>query len=257
MSVRLGSARSDERGKISGGSAGDQTGGEVSTQDYYTHSKGWNVLRAKESGVGDKIADCMEDACNNPHIGYDQNHRNTLYNAVKGNGFKCDTKSLANDVETDCSALVRVCVGYAGIKIGDIYTGNLKSTLLATGKFELVTCDMPDELKRGDILVTKTKGHTVVVLSNGSKVKTDKLVSSPTQKVESAKSRKKGVSKKLTTTADLHLRAGAGTTKKSIKVMKKGTKVTWYGYYTLVGSTIWYLVIADGVTGFASSKYLK
>ena len=40
MGVIIGSARIDERGKISGGAAGDQTGSEVSTQAFYVHSKG-------------------------------------------------------------------------------------------------------------------------------------------------------------------------------------------------------------------------
>lgn len=258
MAVKIGSARIDENGKIAGGKAGDQTGAELSIQDYYLHSKGWYVLRAKDAAVAEKIAKCMADACANPYIGYDQNQRNTLYNAVKNNGFKCDIENLKTKVETDCSALVRVCVGYAGIKIGDVYTGNLKDVLLATGLFILVKCDMPSELRRGDILVTKKKGHVVVVLSNGSKVNASKPASSPTQtyKVESAKSKDSVGSKVLRCTTDLHLRAGAGKTKKSIMVMKSGTKVAWYGYYTLVDGTKWYLVVCNGVTGFASSKYL-
>ena len=44
MPVYIGSARIDERGKISGGAAGDQTGKEVSYQTWYLHSKGWVVL---------------------------------------------------------------------------------------------------------------------------------------------------------------------------------------------------------------------
>ena len=46
--VYIGSARIDERGKASGGQAGDQTGKEVSTQNWYLHSKGWVVLRPKD-----------------------------------------------------------------------------------------------------------------------------------------------------------------------------------------------------------------
>ena len=40
MAVKIGSARIDERGKISGGAAGNQTGKELSTQNWYLHSKG-------------------------------------------------------------------------------------------------------------------------------------------------------------------------------------------------------------------------
>lgn len=172
MAVRIGSARIDEYGRINSGKAGDQTGGEVATQAWYLHKKGWYVLRAKDDAVAEKIAQCMEAACANSNIGYDQYQRNTLYNAVKNKGFKCDSKSLKTKVETDCSALVRVCMAYAGVKVGDFNTSSQKRTILATGKFREVSCGNSSlYLKRGDILVTKTKGHTVVVLSNGSKVK--------------------------------------------------------------------------------------
>ena len=43
--VRVGSARIDERGKAYGGRAGDQTGRELSTQKWYLHKKGWRVFR--------------------------------------------------------------------------------------------------------------------------------------------------------------------------------------------------------------------
>ena len=41
MAVIVGSARIDEKGNATGGQAGDQKSGkEVSTQNYYVHSKG-------------------------------------------------------------------------------------------------------------------------------------------------------------------------------------------------------------------------
>ena len=172
MAVRVGSARIDERGKATGGKAGDQTKGEVSTQAWYKHSKGWVVLRAKDDTVRSKIAEAMEAACANNHIGYDQSQRNTLYTAVQGKGF--DPSKVTTDVETDCSALVRVCLAYAGIQVADFSTATEKSVIEKTGKFEVITaagtCNSSTNLKRGDILVTKTKGHTVVVLDNGANV---------------------------------------------------------------------------------------
>lgn len=70
MAVKIGSARIDERGKAHGGKAGDNNGKEVSTQNWYLHSKGWRVLRAKAPSVAEKIAYCMEAACANDKIGY-------------------------------------------------------------------------------------------------------------------------------------------------------------------------------------------
>lgn len=176
--VYVGSARSDERGKINGGKAGDQTGLEVSKQKWYKHSKGWRVLRCKIPGMMDEfIAEAMESACDNNKIGYDQNQRLTLYNLIKAYNF--DPSKASTACETDCSALVRVCVLYALRKVGrntsvdDFITSNLANVLIKTGLFEELTeskyTSRSDYLMKGDILVTKTKGHTVVVLNSGDK----------------------------------------------------------------------------------------
>lgn len=171
MATKIGSARIDERGKISGGKAGDQTGNEVSTQNWYKHSKGWRVFRPVDVRQAEKIAFCMELACKSKYIGYDQNQRNTLYSALKDDGF--DISKLGKNVETDCSALVRFCCAYAGIKMSDFNTASEASALLNSKAFKELTdskyTNKSDYLRRGDVLVTKTKGHTVVVLSNGSK----------------------------------------------------------------------------------------
>ncbi len=174
MAVKVGSARIDENGKAYGGKAGDQTGKEVSTQAWYKHKKGWRVLRCTDAAKAEKIALAMQAACDNANIGYDQYQRDTLYNAAKPLGF--DPAKVDTPCETDCSALVRVCCAYAGITIGNIRTTNEAKNLLASGEFEELKgeryTDQSDYLRRGDILVTRTQGHTVVVLSNGAKAET-------------------------------------------------------------------------------------
>lgn len=82
MAVKIGSARIDENGKAHGGKAGDQTGKEVSTQNWYLNSKGWRVYRAKNPAVAEKIAQCMERACANSAIGYDQYHLSSIFASV-------------------------------------------------------------------------------------------------------------------------------------------------------------------------------
>ena len=171
MAVKIGSARIDENGRACNGRAGDQTGKEVSTQNWYLSSKGWRVYRAKNPDVAEKIARCMERACANSAIGYDQYQRNTLYKEAEKFGF--DTAKVTTPVETDCSALVRVCCAFAGI-VGlpeGFRTGNMPTNLSKTDAFTELTGSKYQEqstyLGRGDILVTKTSGHTVVVLSNG------------------------------------------------------------------------------------------
>lgn len=174
MAVKVGSARSDENKSAHSGKAGDQTGREVSTQNWYLHSKGWRVFRAKDPAKAEKIAQDMQWACDNSHIGYDQWERNSLYKVAEKVGFNCS--KVTTNCETDCSALVRVCCAYAGIMglPSDFRTGNMPSNLMKTGAFTEMTGSKyqasSDYLRRGDILVTKSSGHTVVVLSNGPKI---------------------------------------------------------------------------------------
>lgn len=167
--VYIGSARIDERGKASGGQAGDQTGKEVSTQAWYRHAKGWAVLRPKDGAKAKKIAEAMQVACDNDNIGYDQYQNQSLWNLVKDKGF--DPAKADKPCETDCARLVRVCCAYAGIMADDFYTATEATVLMRTGEFIKLTdskyTDAPDYLGAGDILVTRSKGHTAVVLSNG------------------------------------------------------------------------------------------
>lgn len=171
MAVIIGSARIDENGNAHGGKAGDQNGGkEVSTQNWYLHSKCWYVLRAKSAEVQKKIGDAMLAACANGDIGYDQYQRDTLYNDVKAAGF--DPEKTTKPVECDCSSLVRVCVNYAGIPAPNFRTATEVSVLMATGEFVKFSddkhCKKSANLLYGDILVTRSSGHTVVVLSDGT-----------------------------------------------------------------------------------------
>lgn len=164
MGIVFGSARIDENGNIAGGAAGDQSGNEVSAQAYYMHSKGWYGLRPKSAEVAEKIATAMQQACDNPNIGYDQNQRNTVMTQLKNYGSLAAIKTKC---ESDCSSLVRACIYQAtGKDVGDIYTGNLASALESSGLFEgRFSVSSESQLYNGDVLVTKSKGHTVIVVS--------------------------------------------------------------------------------------------
>lgn len=169
MAIIFGSARVDENGKYSGGAAGDQTGKEVSTQSYYMHSKGWYCLRPKDPAIANKIAKSMKNACDNDNIGYDQNQRTGVITSINKYG---STKAIAAKTEADCSSLVRACCIEAGFDPGNFTTYNEASKLEATGKFEKkFSVTNPDQLYNGDVLVTKTKGHTVVVVSGRARKK--------------------------------------------------------------------------------------
>ena len=169
MGLKVGSARIDERGKISEGQAGDSTGKEVMQQDYYMHSKGWYCFRPKDIDTANGIAQSMIDACNNNNIGYDQNQRDGVFNLVK-NGTRI--KDIKTKTECDCSALVRACCYENGIDTGNIRTISMPTLLPKTGKFEdKISVTSKTVLYNGDILVTKTTGHTVIVTSGNPRKK--------------------------------------------------------------------------------------
>lgn len=159
----IGSARHDERGRYSGGKNGDQDGTEVSTQTYYVHPLGWLLIRPKSVEVANNIAKAMSEACQNSNIGYDQHDRNLIawvkkYGSLANIPVKCDT---------DCSDLIRACVYQAtGKDSGDFYTVTESDALQNLGLFEpTIEVKTSTTLYDGDILVTKTKGHTAVVIS--------------------------------------------------------------------------------------------
>lgn len=166
--IMIGSARIDERGKSSGGAVGDQkqtsrtndTKGEVSMQPFYVHSKGWYILRPKNAALAAKMAERMTAACNNKNIGYDQGNR---LGVIK---YGIDTKVKT---ECDCSSLARQDVKEAsGKDPGNFTTANAAAVLGATGLFMskiAYVSQAKTPIYNGDILVTKTKGHIVVVVS--------------------------------------------------------------------------------------------
>lgn len=164
MSLIVGSARIDENGNLKNGKAGDQTRKEVSTQNYYTHKKGWYVSRAKSVAHANALATAMKQACDNNKIGYDQNERNGVITQLKKYG---SLDKIATATECDCSSLVRACIIQAtGKDVGNITTANEASVLEASGLFETKkSVNGEGMLYNGDILVTKTKGHTVIVVS--------------------------------------------------------------------------------------------
>ena len=175
MAVLIAHASIAENGKVSGGQAGDQTGKEVCVRTWY--KKPWDCLiRFNDTKKAEKIAECMEKACANDLIGYDQLQRNTLLKEARK--YNYDVSRVNVPCETDCSALVSVACMYAGIPESTLTlrgncatTSTLRQILKSTGEVQVFTTpqyvDGTDRLKRGDILLSQ--GHHVVVV-----VKVDK-----------------------------------------------------------------------------------
>ena len=159
--VTVGSARIDERGNANWGKAGDQNSREVATEPYYSHRLGWYLLRPKEAAVANKLAQAMREACANDNIGYSQSDRYGVLNNLKIYGSIAKIKAKTN---ADCSSLVRACCIQSGILVGDFNTSRAVAVLEKTGAFQkavIVTNDT--KLCQGDILVTRSKGHTAIV----------------------------------------------------------------------------------------------
>lgn len=166
MAIRIGHASIDERGKISGGKIGDQTGKEICTRTWY--SKPWNVyLECTDTAMAEEAAKYMELICANNNYGYDQSQRTTGYTSIIKNGYNV----LNGKGEFDCSSLVSACYIFAGLNIPICTTRTLKNALIRTGKFVFHTSknylNSDTYAKRGAIYL-KEGSHVVMALTNGS-----------------------------------------------------------------------------------------
>lgn len=180
MTIKVGSARIDERGRISGGSAGDQTGKEVATQNAYIWSGGWDCcIRIKDKQKREKFIKFIKWACNNELIGYDQHQRMTLFGAIRDLDY--DYKKLKKKVECDCSSLVACGLIVCGFpKISPYCTTstlewNIKQNYPKDFSFFDANYKSGDHTKKstywrnGDIL-NKRGHHVVTVVSGGRTV---------------------------------------------------------------------------------------
>ena len=170
MATIIGSARSDEKGKYTGGKAGDQKQtkiddytGEVSMQYLkdFIGKRAWYVLRPKKATLALALASSMKLACNNVNIGYSQNcQRKTIDNL--------DTKTKIN---VDCSKLVRDCICRAsGRDLGNFTTANEKSILESSGLFDkAIKYTSSTKIYEGDVIVTSVKGHTGICIEGYSR----------------------------------------------------------------------------------------
>lgn len=180
--MTISNSGSDERGKITGGKAGDQTGGEWRVRSWY--QSGWDcVLRHPNAAVRALIADMAEAAARNDRVGYDQLQRLTFWNQLSTVGHKPERITVA--CEADCSSGVAAIVKGAGYRLGfkalmavdhTSYTGNLRARLKAAG-FEVLTASKYLKsdacLMRGDILLNDVGGgHTCINLTTGGKAET-------------------------------------------------------------------------------------
>ena len=229
--VKIGHASIDERGKGRDGRAGDQSGREVCTRDWY--AKGWTVcLRPKNKDVAEKSARACEKGCANKNIGYDMNQRNTMHTQAKKVGY--DLSKIDEPCETDCSAFMTACAIAAGVKSLE-YTGNAPTTstmrraFAESGAYDALTdskyLTSDRYLKRGDILAAEGH-HTAMVLSDGDSVGNDAphKVALPTLRKGDKGSEVELLQKNLNKTISAGLSIDGDFGEKTKKALKKWQK---------------------------------
>lgn len=114
-------AAHNDRGNPSFGNQSD----ELSQTNWYSHP--WtHVIRCKDGGKAAIMAEAMYYFCEETKVvGYSQtNGRETLYREIKKLGRK-NYRDLKTKVNTDCCALVDVCLYIAGYDIGQPSTQHI------------------------------------------------------------------------------------------------------------------------------------
>lgn len=257
--VKIAHARFSENGNAVG-TAGDQTGKEVSITDWYDGN--WTtVYRPIFSSDAAKIAVAARQAALNDYIGYSQKDRTSLYKFAEMAEF--DLYKISEKCNCDCSSLVAVCVNAAGIRVSkDMYTGNMDSVLMGTGKFISILSNSvtgnPEMLRPGDIILRS--GHTAIVVSAGKESQKSYCTSKTNIFADYINRDFSGLYK---ATTDVYLRRGASKTYAALAVIPEGLTVRNYGYYscdekarTWLYCTYTNTVDKETVVGFICSDYL-
>lgn len=273
----------DERGKATGGVAGDQTRKEICIREWY--DKHWNMLlRIEDEEVRTNFANNMIDLAKNDNVGYDQWQRNTLLKEAEKVGF--DFTKITTKCECDCSSAITICVLGAIYKVlGKVVYEKAKAILVID--FNCATTSTlkarMTNLKHLGIVVNvytskdyvhsttkavfgdiynKSGSHVVCYINDGKKVVLkENVTNTDNNKVAYSKFKDESIAGTYITTSDLYLRTSAGKKEDNdIVIMPKGTKVRNYGFYNMNNDIKWLLVTTTikGVkyTGYCSSKYL-
>lgn len=177
----------DERGKYSGGKAGDQTGTEWYTRAWYNGN--WNCVIRFPANVREQLALNAERAAKNNLIGYDQSQRTTYYDHLKASNW--NASKITVTCEADCSGGVSANIIAAGYilnsdKLKNFSKTNTTRTLRNACKAvgaEILTdkkyLTSDKYLLRGD-LVLKEGTHVITNCTNGSSANTISTVASST-----------------------------------------------------------------------------
>ncbi|MEG1525672.1 MAG: SH3 domain-containing protein [Clostridia bacterium] len=234
MTVKIGHAVQDENGGIDGAIAGDQTGKEIATRNWYNRSGGWGVrLTCIDREMANKAARFVEQVCDNPSYGYSQRNRWSGYRSiVANNGVILGAKG-----DFDCATLCISAYIMAGLDHkASGYTGNIERSFVATGKFiahkDTANLTSPDYAKRGDLYLMAGK-HVAMLLTDGPKTE-----SSPTS-VPGSEADDVDPPYVLVIGGTVNVRAGSSTHTKILFTAKRGIRLP---YIETDADTGWYMV---------------
>ena len=243
MSILIGAARIDERGKDYGGQAGDQTGHEVEAYLWTDRGEdGWNVLRYRDKALRGRAVEMMWQIIQNPHIGYSQTKHGSLEKAAKEVDWRFDR--ITRDVDTDCCDLQRTIAHALGVDVGSCYTATQVNVFMATGAFEIITgpkvAHTDNYLLAGDIgcMPPGVKGHTWMALENGPMAQND------TEMLY------------VVTSYGLNERTGPGTKYPIIQALHRDDAFNVTSYAKAEDGGEWAYGEAKGRFGFCSMRYL-
>lgn len=238
----------DERGRYSGGRAGDQTGTEWQIRSWYNHN--WKCVIRFPANIREQLALNAEKAAKNNLIGYDQNERLTYYNHLKASNW--DASKITIACEADCSASVSANIIAAGYRLGidklknfnkSNTTSTLRSACKAVGA-EILTdskyLTSDKYLLRGD-LILKDGSHICTNLTNGSKATPSASTPSPVPSTTSTNEIIKLGQQHANNFAQCGLVAdgirGANTKKAAVKVVQRALNADYNA--GLVEDGIW------------------
>lgn len=244
----------DEKGGITGGKAGDQTGKEWQLRSWY--DRPWTcVLRHPDPKVRRLIAELGIEGALNDQIGYDQGQRLTFWQALEAVGYR--PKDIKTACEEDCSAGVAAIVKAVGYLLGiaslqkvsaSTYSGNAKANLKAAG-FEVLTdakyTDKKTYLLPGDVLLY-VNHHAAINVTRGSKATGE--VAETVDTTVSAQP-VSGPCVQITNCSECNVRTGPGTSYTSVGTARSGD------VFSAPDTEGWVPIVHNGQVRWVSAKY--
>ena len=171
---------------------------------------------------------------------------------VANNGGAPDWPIADAALKSLVALCVDICIRY-GIK-GVNYDGTKNAVLTEHRMFTATECPGPA------IHNLLANGKLPAMINDALGLPgTESVITTAAEGIEPAQSRDTALAGAYIVTAPngLRLRAGAGTNKTVLTVLKKGERAQNYGYYTEVDGVKWLYVIGGGKKGFCSSEFLK